>query len=67
MKDIFVKYKLAIIGTIVGAIAGFLYWKYIGCVSGTCPIQTSPFRSTFICALIGGLVFDLFRKPDKMI
>lgn len=37
---------LAIAGVITGSIAGFQYWKFIGCTSGTCYIQTNPFRMT---------------------
>ena len=46
---------LAIIGIILGAIGGYLYWHYIGCVSGTCPITSSPIMSTIWGALLGGL------------
>ncbi len=34
------KYFL-IAGLIVGAIAGYAYWYYIGCYSGTCPITSN--------------------------
>ncbi len=58
-------YKLAVLGVIVGAIAGFLYWKYVGCVSGTCPIKSSPVNMTLFGSVIGGLLFDMFRKKKK--
>gem|GEM_PF-412047 len=38
-----------------GAIAGFLYYKFVGCRSGTCPITSNPYISTFWGALIGFL------------
>lgn len=41
-------------GAIIGGLAGFLYWKFVGCSSGTCPITSSPYAST-----IYGLVFGL--------
>ncbi len=28
------------IGAFLGALGGFLYWKEIGCVTGTCPIKS---------------------------
>ena len=55
---------LAIIGIILGAIGGYLYWHYIGCVSGTCPITSSPIMSTIWGALLGGLLLSMFKK-DK--
>lgn len=65
MKHFFNTYKLAILGTIIGAIAGYFYWKYVGCVTGTCPITSSPLRMTIFGAIIGGLIFDMFRKKKK--
>ncbi len=36
----------------LGLIAGFLYYKYVGCVSGTCPITANPIMSV----LYGGIL-----------
>ena len=52
---------LTITGVLIGSIAGFLYWKFIGCTSGTCYIQSNPFRMTLYGALMGGLVFNIFQ------
>ncbi|MBW7869096.1 MAG: hypothetical protein H3C31_12305 [Brumimicrobium sp.] len=62
MKALLTKYKLEIIGGIVGAIAGFLYWKFVGCSSGTCAITSKPFNSTLYGILMGGLLFSMFKK-----
>ena len=56
---------LAIIGIILGAIGGYLYWHYIGCVSGTCPITSSPIMSTIWGAILGGLLLSMFKKDKK--
>lgn len=53
------------IGIIVGAIAGFLYYFYVGCASGTCAITSKPFNSTLYGALMVGLVFNMFIKSPK--
>ena len=60
-------YRLYFIGALAGALAGFLYWKYIGCLTGTCAITSNPFRSTLYFALMGALLFGLFKKknPEK--
>lgn len=42
----------------IGLIAGFLYYKYIGCVSGTCPITANP----IISVLYGGILGRLFHS-----
>jgi hypothetical protein len=34
------KNKFLIIFTILGLAGGFLYWKFVGCLSGSCPIKS---------------------------
>lgn len=55
------KHLLTIIGVIFGSIVGYLYYKYIGCISGTCAITSKPLNSTLYGALVGGLVGNLFQ------
>lgn len=55
------KTQMLIIGAIVGAIAGFLYWKYVGCASGTCAITSSKMMSSLYGAVLGGLLFSYFN------
>jgi uncharacterized membrane protein YeaQ/YmgE (transglycosylase-associated protein family) len=45
-----------ILGVVGGGAAGFLYYKFIGCRSGACPIAGNPWISTFWWAMIGGLI-----------
>lgn len=61
----FRKYWLWLIGIGVGALAGFLYWQHIGCLSGTCAITSSPVNSTLYGALMGGLLAGTFKKEPK--
>jgi len=53
---------MTIIGLIVGALGGYLYYYFIGCVSGTCAITSKPLNSTLYGALMGGLLFNMFQK-----
>ncbi|MFY8166457.1 MAG: DUF6132 family protein, partial [Sediminibacterium sp.] len=53
---------LGIIGIVIGAIAGFAYWKFIGCNSGTCMITSKPLNSTLYGSLMGYLLFSIFKK-----
>jgi rhodanese-related sulfurtransferase len=61
--------KLTIIGTVVGAIGGFLYWKYVGCASGTCAITSNKFMSMAYGALLGSFALQTFssfiNKPNS--
>lgn len=58
------KYRLIFLGIAVGAVAGSFYWKFVGCTSGTCIITASPLNSSLYGAILGVLVFDLFRKNE---
>ncbi len=40
----------------LGAAAGFAYYYYIGCASGTCPITGNPWISTAYGAVMGWLL-----------
>jgi uncharacterized membrane protein YedE/YeeE len=53
------------IGVVVGAIAGYLYYYYVGCASGTCSITSKPLNSTLYGAAMGGLIFNMFIKSPK--
>ena len=53
--------KIIIIGIIFGAIAGYLYYANIGCLSGTCRITSNPVNSSLYGALMGGLIASLFK------
>ncbi len=59
------KYQRNLIGIILGAIAGFLYWNYVGCASGTCTITSKPLNSTLYGALMGYLVAGIFKRNVK--
>jgi len=56
------KNSLLIIGAIAGALAGYLYYHFVGCASGTCVITSKPFNSTVYCAVLGGLLLSMFKK-----
>ncbi len=64
MTNWIAKNKLSIIGIITGASAGFLYWNFVGCASGTCMITSKPMNSTLYGALMGYLLFNIFKKED---
>lgn len=64
MKVFIKKHLLKIIGVIVGMTGGFLYYYFIGCSSGTCPITSNPYISVIYGGVLGYLLFDLFKKKE---
>jgi len=65
MKTFFVKHGATLLSGVAGAIAGFLYWRFVGCTSGSCPIQSVWYWSTLRGALAGYLIGDIVRDLVK--
>lgn len=65
MKNWIVNNKLLFAGVLIGAVAGYIYWQKIGCISGTCMITSKWHNSTAYGAIMGGLIFSIFKKEKK--
>lgn len=48
-----VKYLLSMA---TGAALGYLFYKKVGCPNGSCPITSSPYRSTLYGGVMGLLL-----------
>lgn len=64
------KKRLSLLFLVLGAIGGFLYWKFVGCTSGTCAIKSVWYWSTLWGAAVGYLVGDfindlLLKRKEK--
>ena len=66
IANFFKKHFVTIIGILIGAVGGYLYYHFVGCNSGTCTITSKPVNSTLYGALMGGLLFSIFRKEKKV-
>jgi hypothetical protein len=72
MKDFIRRHLPVIITTAAGMLGGFLYWKYIGCLSGTCRIKSVWYMSTLYGGIFGYLAGDIvlgiirwFKKRNR--
>ncbi|MDA3894125.1 MAG: DUF6132 family protein [Salinivirgaceae bacterium] len=54
------RYRIAL-GVSAGAILGLLYWNFIGCTGGTCPLTSNPYNTVLLFSVMGGL----FAKDKK--
>jgi hypothetical protein len=59
------KHKLTFIGLLIGAVGGYAYYHFVGCVSGTCSITSKPLNSSMYGALMGGLLLSNFKNNKK--
>jgi len=67
MKKFLRKHRYGLVIIIPGAFLGFLYWYYIGCNTGTCPITSVWYNSAIYGAILGYFAGDLIdsRKRKK--
>jgi len=68
--------KIKIAFAVSGAVGGFLYWKFVGCATGTCPIKSVWYFSTLWGTAAGYLAGDILlsiifyfkqKRDDKTI
>ncbi len=45
-----------IIGAMIGGGLGFVYYKFVGCPTGTCPLTSNPILSTLYGIVVGALI-----------
>ena len=68
MQKMIQKLKVSIpeiIGLVIGAVGGFIYYKTVGCPTGSCPITSNPWISTIWGGFIGYLFGNMFNKKNK--
>jgi hypothetical protein len=62
----FIKQNLkTTVGITLGTVAGYLYWKFIGCNFGSCAITSKPINFAIYGAIMGGLLVNIFQKNPK--
>ncbi|MBN2863980.1 MAG: hypothetical protein JXN62_12500 [Bacteroidales bacterium] len=49
----------------IGGLGGFLYYYFIGCTSGTCPITSNPYGSIITGSLLGYLLAGSSSHRNK--
>lgn len=60
-KKVFLNLSMAAIGGVLG----YTYWKYVGCESGACAIQSKWYLSTLYGAAIGFFIGGFFIKSKQ--
>ena len=53
-----------IAGVLLGAVGGYLYYRFVGCASGSCAISSNPYNSMLYFSAIGALI-GLIIAPEK--
>jgi hypothetical protein len=50
-----------VIGAAIGGVVGFLFYRFVGCKSGSCMIASNPYLSTIYWAFLGALLANIFK------
>lgn len=50
------RYRGVLTGFVLGGIAGYAYYYFVGCASGSCPISSNPVISTLYIGLMGAVL-----------
>ena len=71
IKRVFQAKRIQIIFLLIGAVGGFLYWRFLGCTSGTCAIKSVWYWTTLWGAamgyLVGDFINDIIQKRKKKV
>jgi hypothetical protein len=67
MKNYISRNLFVLVFSLAGAVGGFLYWRFIGCLSGTCVIKSVWYMSTLYGGIIGYLAGDIIRNVARWI
>lgn len=53
------------IAALIGGTAGYAYYYYVGCVSGTCAITSNPYISTLYGMAAAALLIDGKKRTTE--
>ncbi|NCI47888.1 hypothetical protein [Sediminibacterium soli] len=59
-----IKYKW-LLGAAIGILAGYAYYYFVGCATGTCLITSNPLSSMAYGGVLGALATGIFSKKQK--
>ena len=65
MENFIKKYKLGLIGIVLGGILGYACYHFIGCNTGTCAITSKPINSSVYGMVMGYLILSTFEKTKE--
>ena len=65
MENFIKKYKLGLIGIVLGGILGYAYYHFIGCNTGTCAITSKPINSSVYGMVMGYLILSTFEQTKE--
>ena len=65
MRKLILKYLLHFILILLGSAAGFAYWYFVGCKTGTCPLKALWYYNVAIGGFGGYVLADFILDIKK--
>ncbi len=62
MRAKFLRWLRPLLFVAGGMLAGYLYYRFVGCASGSCAITSNPINSMLYMGLMGGILSLAFQK-----
>jgi H+/Cl- antiporter ClcA len=59
------RYLPMLILAVIGAVGGYLYYRFVGCASGACAITSNPAVSTIYGGVLGLLIGYIITPGKK--
>ena len=53
------------VGLVLGGLVGYLYYYFVGCATGTCPISSNPYISTVLLRDHWGIACYRYYAREK--
>lgn len=50
-------WTVRLLAVLLGAAAGYAFYRFVGCRTGGCPITSNPWLSSIYGGMLGGLMF----------
>ena len=60
------KHGMTILGIVLGTIAGYAWFRLVGCSTGSCPITSNPWTSSIYGGVMGGLSFTTLVNKNEI-
>jgi hypothetical protein len=55
--------KIAV--TVLGIIAGYAYYYFVGCRTGSCPLRANPYYNMLLGGLLGYIIADWIISASR--
>lgn len=64
-RSAIVKWSKKILPVVLGAVGGYAYYHYVGCVNGACPLTGNPYITTLYGGAVGAMLIPRTKDRER--